>query len=231
MPSAAAPRHPSAGSPARELSSSHRFTGFSRATFAFFKDLAAHNNREWLQARKAMFEETCQAPLKALTAALDPPFGSERISRISRDIRFSKDKSPYHTHISTRIAGCVMFLSADGLYVGTGIYLPDPPTLRKLREAVNREASGRALVTLVAALRRKGYTVTSHESLASAPRGFHADHPRLELLRMKDIHAGRTLKPANLSTTATVARVNRIRADVTPLREWLLRYVGNESCV
>lgn len=210
---------------------SPHFTGFSRAAFTFFKDLAAHNNREWFQARKAMFEETCQAPLKALTAALDPPFGSERISRIYRDIRFSKDKSPYHTHISTRIAGCVMFLSADGLYVGTGIYMPDPPTLRTLREAVDRDASGKVLATVVATLRRKGYTVTSHESLASVPRGFDADHPRLELLRMKDMHAGRTLKPAELLTTAAVAKANRIRDDVMPLREWLQRYVGKASCL
>lgn len=231
MPSAAVPRRASIRSREEEASGSPHFTGFSRAAFTFFNDLAAHNNREWFQARKAMFEETCQAPLKALTAALDPPFGSDRISRIYRDIRFSKDKSPYHTHISTRIARCVLFLSADGLYVGTGIYMPDPPTLRKLREAVDRDGSGKALAALVTALRRKGYTVTSHESLASAPRGYDADHPRLELLRMKDIHAGRTLKPAEISTTATVAKVNRIRDDVAPLREWLLRYVGKNSCI
>lgn len=231
MPSAAAPRRTSTRPPEQEAASSLRFTGFSRAAFTFFKDLAAHNNREWFQGHKAVFEEACQAPLKALTAALDPPCGSDRLSRIYRDIRFSKDKSPYHTHLSTRIARCVLFLSADGLYVGTGIYMPDPPTLRTLREAVDRDASGKALATLVTALRRKGYTVTSHESLASVPRGFDANHPRLELLRMKDIHAGRALKPAELSTTATVAKVNRIRDDVAPLREWLLRYVGKNSCL
>lgn len=231
MPRAAAPKRTATRPPVKDAPSAPHFTGFSREAFAFFKDLAAHNKREWFQARKAVFEGACQAPLKALTAALDPPFGSDRLSRIYRDIRFSKDKSPYHTHISTRIAGCVLFLSADGLYVGTGVYMPDPPTLRKLREAVDRDAPGKALATLVAALRNRGYTVTSHESLASAPRGFDPDHPRLELLRMKDIHAGRTLKPTELSTAATVAKVNRIRDDVAPLREWLLRYVGKNSCI
>lgn len=231
MPSAAAPRRATTRSTVKEPSGAAGFTGFSRDAFTFFKDLAAHNNREWFQAHKAVFDEACQAPLKALTVALDPPFGSDRLSRIYRDIRFSKDKSPYHTHISTRIPGCVLFLSADGLYVGTGIYMPDPPTLRKLRETVDRDASGKTLAALVVALRKKDYTVTSHESLASVPRGFNADHPRLELLRMKDIHAGRTLKPSELSTKATVAKVNRIRNDVAPLREWLLRHVGKNSCI
>src|SRR5262245_50342555 len=97
------------------------FAGFTREAFTFFANLSKNNNKEWFLAHKETFERACQAPLKALTAALDPPLGSDRLSRIYRDIRFSKDKSPYHTHLSARIPGNVLFLSAEGLYAGTGL--------------------------------------------------------------------------------------------------------------
>jgi len=210
---------------------SYGFAGFTRETFAFFADLAKNNNREWFQPRKTLYESVCQEPLKALTVALDPPFGSDRVSRIYRDIRFSKDKSPYKTHVSARVPGCVLWLSAEGLYVGTGLYMPEPPTLRRLREAIDRDASGKTLANLVKALRKKGYTVASHETVESSPRGYAADHPRVELLRMKDIHAGRTLAPSELATAAAVAKVRKVCDDVAPLREWLLKNVGASGCV
>jgi uncharacterized protein (TIGR02453 family) len=204
------------------------FAGFPRASFAFFAKLAKHNKREWFQPRKDEYERTCQAPLKALAAALDPPFGSSRLTRVYRDIRFSKDKSPYHTHVSTIVRGNYLSLSAKGLYVGTGLYMPEPAALRKLRAAIDAERSGGALATLVASLRRKGYTVESHEVVASVPRGYSTDHPRLELLRMKGIHAGRVLKPSELSSADAVANVWRVCGDIAPLREWLLQHVGRK---
>lgn len=206
------------------------FAGIPREAFTFFANLAKNNRREWFQPRKTEYEELCHNSLKALTVALDPPFGADRLSRIYRDIRFSKDKSPYKTHVSARVPGCVLWLSAEGLYVGTGLYMPDPPTLRRLREAIDRDASGKALANIVKTLRKRGYTVTSHETVESVPRGYAADHPRLELLRMKDIHAGRTLAPKELSTATAVRNVRKVRDDVAPLREWLLKHVRASGC-
>jgi uncharacterized protein (TIGR02453 family) len=206
------------------------FVGFPREAFAFFARLAKNNKREWFLPRKEEYERICQAPLKALAAALDPPLGSSTLTRIYRDIRFSKDKSPYHTHVSTIVRGNFLSLSSKGLYVGTGMYMPQPATLRKMREAIHADRSGAALTSLVTSLRRKGYTVASHEVVMSAPRGYSSDHPRLELLSMKDIHAGRTLKPSELSSADAVAKVQRVCRDIAPLREWLRRYVGPSSC-
>jgi uncharacterized protein (TIGR02453 family) len=202
-----------------------RFVGFPREAFAFFAKLAKNNNREWFQPRKEEYERVCQAPLQALTVALDPPLGSSKLTRIYRDIRFSKDKSPYRTHVSTMVRGNYLSLSTKGLYVGTGMYMPEPAALRKMREAIDDDRSGAALATLVASLRKKGYTVESHESVASAPRGYSTDHPRLELLRMKDIHAGRRLSPSELSSARAVASVERVCREIAPLREWLLKHV------
>ena len=205
-----------------------RGSGCSREAFAFFKDLAKNNNREWFHAHKDVYEQSCRDALKALTVALDPPLGADRLTRINRDMRFARDKSaPYRTHMSTVVRGNYLSLSADGLYVGTGMYMPDPPTLRRLREAIDADASGRKLAAIVGALRRKGYKVDTHESLGSAPRGFRADHPRLDLLRMKDIHAGKMFKPSEVGTAKAVQQVRRACEDVAPLREWIQRYVGS----
>jgi uncharacterized protein (TIGR02453 family) len=203
------------------------FAGFAPEACAFFRSLARNNNRDWFQSRKELFERTCRAPLMALTIALDPPLGASRITRIHRDVRFSRDKSPYHTHISTIVRGNYLALSADGLYVGTGMYMPEPATLRRLRQAIDADASGRQLADIVASLRRKGYTVASHETVASMPRGFRADHPRVELLRMKDIHGGKTLEPATLGTAKAVRLIERVIADIAPLQQWLKRHVGS----
>ena len=204
------------------------FTGFSKDAFSFFKDLAKNNNRDWFQAHKDVYEVACRDALKALTVVLDPPFGADRLTRINKDMRFARDKSaPYRTHISTVVRGNYVSLSADGLYVGTGMYMPEGPTLRRLREAIDAEASGRKLASLVTTLRRKGYKVDTHESVESAPRGFRADHPRLDLLRMKDIHAGKMFKPSEIGTAKAVPQVRRAFEDVAPLREWIQRYVGS----
>jgi uncharacterized protein (DUF2461 family) len=107
--------------------------------------------------------------------------------------------------------------------------MPDAGVLRALREAIAEESSGSELVKLVKALRAKGYTVQSHESVASVPRGYSAEHPRIELLRMKDLHAGRVLEPALLAGAKALKEVRRAAADVAPVKAWLDRYVGTAA--
>ena len=120
-----------------------------------------------------------------------------------------------------------MSLSAQGLYVGGGLYRPEPPVLRQLREAIAADASGTALQTIVGTLRRQGYTVSTHEASAAPPRGYDADHPRIELLKMKDIHAGRLFEPAAwLSTPKALGRVAKAMKDIEPFNDWIKKQVG-----
>ncbi len=201
------------------------FTGFPRAATEFFRDLAINNNREWFQARKDVYEQACREPLKALLEELDP-MGTPRISRINRDMRFSRDGAPYKTHLATGVGRSYINLSSEGLWIGTGMYRPEPAVLQKLRQAIAADKPGRELEKIVSVLRRKGYHVDTHESVNSAPRGFAADHPRIDLLRMKDIFAGKMIKPGRvLASRKSVAAVKKIIADVHPLSEWLRRHV------
>jgi uncharacterized protein (TIGR02453 family) len=201
------------------------FTGFPREATQFFRELAGNNNRDWFQAHKDVYEQNCREPLKALVIELDP-VGTPQISRINRDMRFSRDGKPYKTHIAAGVLGTYVNLSAEGLYIGTGMYRPEPAVLQKFRAAIDADKSGRELAKIVSAIRKKGYAVGTHESLNSAPRGFAADHPRIELLRMKDIHAGKMIQPGPvLASRKAVSAVKTVITDVRPLADWIGRYV------
>jgi uncharacterized protein (TIGR02453 family) len=202
------------------------FTGFPREAFTFFRQLARNNNRDWFQAHRETYEQACREPMKQLIAALGADPARTKITRINRDMRFARGRDPYRTHIAAGVGDRYLALSADGLYVGAGLYRPEGPTLERFRNAIDADASGRALHRTVASLRRKGYRVDTHERLVATPRGYRANHPRADLLRMKDIHAGKTLTPSVLGQAAAVGRIKRAMAATTPLVDWLRAHVG-----
>jgi uncharacterized protein (TIGR02453 family) len=203
------------------------FTGFPSEGIEFFKQLEANNTRDWFLAHKDEYERFCRAPLEALVAELEPRFGRARMSRINRDMRFSRDGGPYKTYIAAGIGGRYISLSTNGLFVGAGLYKPEPALLQRFRAAIADDTTGRELETIVASLRRKGYDVGSHATLASAPRGYRMDHPRIELLQRKDLYAGRMFAPAAwLATARARERIDRVMTETGPLVTWLQRHVS-----
>jgi uncharacterized protein (TIGR02453 family) len=203
-----------------------RFSGIPREAFTFFKGLASHNNREWFQANKRVYEGAVRGPMQSLLAELAPTYGSGKLTRINRDMRFARGQAPYKTFIASVVGGkYYVSLSKDGLYVGTGVYMPDGATLQRLRAAIDQDSSGKKIASMLAALRRKRYYVGSHETTTKAPRGYSDDHPRIDLLRMKDMHAGKQLSPSTLSTRKALDRVVEVMVEIEPLSAWLKRYV------
>jgi uncharacterized protein (TIGR02453 family) len=203
-----------------------RFAGFPREAFTFFLGLAAHNEREWFHANKHVYERACRGPMQSLLAELAPAFGSGKLTRINRDMRFARGQAPYKTFIASGVGRHYISLSKDGLYVGTGIYMPDGATLRRLRQAIDEDSSGRKIASILATLRRKRYYVGTHETSENAPRGYTDDHPRVDLLRMKDVHAGKQLTPSQLATRKALDRIATVMNDVKPLSDWLQRHVS-----
>jgi uncharacterized protein (TIGR02453 family) len=209
-----------------EVQMAERFKGFPAESHEFFRELAAHNNRDWFLAHKDVYQRACRAPMEALVAELEPRVGQAKISRINRDIRFSRDKAPYKTYIAAGVGGNYISLSADGLFVGGGFYAPDAGALQRFRAAIDDDTTGRRLQAMVRTLRRRGYEVGSHETLSSAPRGYSSDHPRIELLKMKDLFAGRRFAPAAWMATAKArGRIDRVITDTAPLVKWLRQHV------
>jgi uncharacterized protein (TIGR02453 family) len=208
------------------------FTGFGKGATSFYDELAANNTRDWWLANKARYEDEVRRPMEQLLEGVADEFGEAKLFRPNRDTRFSKDKSPYKTNIAAVIyaagGGSVyVSLGADGLHVGGGGYHLDRDQLARFRAAIDDERSGPELERLAADLRRAKADVTAHDILKTSPRGYSADHPRIDLLRMGGIigiwgHPPR----AWLHRPAAKDRVVDGWRALAPLNDWLAQHVG-----
>ena len=193
-------------------------TGFSPDAIQFLTDLAEHNKRAWFQPRKAEYERLLKEPMESLVVALGERFmarGSpieadprHSIFRIYRDVRFSKDKSPYKTHVSASLPwidpdghaagpahgnGAYVHIEPGRSYVGGGMWHPEKPRLDAFRRAVIDDPQRvQTILEDPGFLHRLG-PLDSHEMLKRVPPGFPADHPQADQLRFKDLTFGRML--------------------------------------
>ena len=203
------------------------FHGWPIEAVEFYEGLEADNSKVYWQDHKSVYDRNVKAPMEELLAELADEFGTGKIFRPYRDVRFSADKTPYKTNCAATIGSGYVSFSADGLSVGGGLYMPDPKALARYRDAVAKEKSGAELATIVAALHKAGYDTMAHEVLKTAPRGYPKDHPRIDLLRHKGIAMMKTWPVgAWLGTKKAKDRVvETLRAGV-PLNDWLARHVG-----
>jgi uncharacterized protein (TIGR02453 family) len=208
------------------------FTGWSDAALDFFAGLEADNSKAYWLAHRDTYEAAVKAPLLALSELVEKEFGALRVFRPYRDTRFAQDKTPYKTTAAavTESEGGASYyvqISSSGLFAGSGYYHLAPDQLGRFRAAVADAKSGPKLAAAIASVRAKRYEVAARESLKRAPRGFDADHPRSDLLRMKGVHVGRTFgSPRWMHTAAAAARVVTAWRDAAPVNRWLDRNVG-----
>jgi uncharacterized protein (TIGR02453 family) len=203
------------------------FRGWPAEAVEFYEGLLADNSRTYWLSHKAVYEQSVRAPMEALLAELADEFGTGKIFRPNRDVRFSADKSPYKTAIGALLdrGGYVQF-SADGLAAGCGMYTMSNDQLDRFRRAVAEDRTGAALAKLIAGL-KGGMQVTAREQLKSAPRGYPADHPRIELLRRKGLITWQEWEPgAWLGTAKPKTYVTKFLRTSKPLMDWLDEHVG-----
>ena len=224
-----------------------RFDGFPDAAARFFHALAKHQTRPWFQAHKHEYDEGWVAPMGLLLAELreriDPLFvrhaiGDPKVFRIYRDVRFSKDKSPYKTHIGgyVPLAGAgrgpaqpvpIYVQLGTETFVGAGHYMMEPSQLGRYREAVLDDGSGKALGRIVAGLEKAKYRLVSFDALKKVPRGLDPSHPRAELLKRKSLAVEFPALPKRLVTSRKLVDWLVERIDQTrPLVEWLADTTG-----
>ncbi len=206
------------------------FRGWPVEALEFFEGLEADNSKTYWQRNRAVYDTVVLAPMAALLEELAPEWGETRIFRPYRDIRFSKDKSPYKTQIGAMVGDGYIQLTADGLGVGSGMWEMAPDQLERYREAVTLERSGRKLADVVSSARAAGLEVTGHDQLKTAPKGYPKDHPRIELLRYKGIITWREWPAAAwLGTRRAKDRVVEFLRDSRPLNAWLRTNVGSST--
>jgi uncharacterized protein (TIGR02453 family) len=206
------------------------FTGWPVEAIEFFEGLEDDNSRAYWQAHKSDYERCVKAPMEALLAELEGEFGAGRVFRPYRDVRFSKDKAPYKLNCAAHLPGGYVSVSADELFVGSGLYMPMAADLKRFRAAIDNDRAGTDLERIVAALRKAKYDVGAHETLKTAPRGYAKDHPRIELLQLKGITMSKSWPVGGwLGTKKAKDHVVTTLEAARPLHAWIEDHVRGPS--
>src|SRR5579863_1888893 len=146
------------------------FGGWPGVAVEFFEDLEEDNTKSFWQGHIETYEVSVKRPMEELLVELEPEFGPGKLFRPNRDVRFSKDKSPYKTNIAAAVGSSgYVTLSADGLGVGSGMYMMAPDQLERFRSAVAEGDSGTDLTSVVTTIREQGYACAVNDSLKTAP--------------------------------------------------------------
>lgn len=181
------------------------FSGFTMETIDFLKELQANNNREWFAENKKVYESVYKAPALAfadiLSAELQSLTGdihTPKLFRIHRDVRFSKDKTPYNTHLhisftpehGAETPPCWFFgLDTTSLSLGVGIFGFSPEELDAFRKRVASK-DGERVAKILKKMAVAGARI-GDPALKRVPSGYPKDHPNEALLRHKGLTAWR----------------------------------------
>lgn len=184
------------------------FEGFPREGIQFLKALKKNNNREWFAKHKTEYEDYVKLPMQSFVAALKPLIGKfapevdvhpkRSMFRIYRDTRFSKDKTPYKTHVAAvfhirghwqNSAGYYIHIEPGGVYAGGGMYMPDSDQLRKLRRAIAGQQEDFLSIVTSRTFKRR-FDGIEGEKLQRVPQGFEPNHPMGEWLKHKQFYTG-----------------------------------------
>jgi len=225
---------------------------FGPDAFTFLRSLARHNTREWFTANRARYEAAVRGPMGVLVEEMDVRLASiapeivghpkRSVFRIHRDVRFSKDKSPYKTNAGCWFyhqdagkgvgqdgdggAGYYFHLEPGGCFVAAGIWMPGPATLSRLRAALAEDPDGFAKIVLAPAFRRRYGRLSEEAMLTRLPRGYAPGHPAERWLRYKSLTASRALTPAMVMSARLPTTLATDFRALRPLVRWLNGALG-----
>lgn len=209
------------------------FDGIPVAALDFYDDLEMDNTRSFWAAHKEVYETAVRGPMTALAQALEDEFGAAKVFRPYRDVRFSKDKTPYKTHQGVFIArgpstGYYVQVAAPGVRVGVGFYEASGSRLSRIRAAIADGRRGHELEQILAELQESGWE-RGGERLKTSPRGYDADHPRIDLLRHRSMTLGKSygFEPF-IHTPALLERVREDWREATPFVDWVSDNSGGD---
>ncbi len=219
------------------------FSGFPGGLVPFLMQLAANNDRDWFKANEKRYEALVRGPSLAFVRAIRAPLAElaphlvaddrkvgGSMFRIFRDTRFSKDKTPYKTHLGIhfRHAATTKDVHAPGFYLGIGpdeimcgggIWHPPPETLRAVRDAIVARPD-------VWAEARKGVPAMWGEQAKRVPAGYDAAHPHAEDLKRKDFVSSVPLTAADIVAPGFIDRYADACRQLVPLQRFLTGAMG-----
>ncbi|HKN80284.1 MAG TPA: DUF2461 domain-containing protein [Actinomycetota bacterium] len=213
---------------------------FDDDALAFLRDLKRHNDRAWFNEHKERYERSLRQPfldfisdvgpeLRTISPNLvaDPRPSGGSLFRIHRDVRFSKDKSPYKTHAGAHFQlggkgvhgpGYYLHLEPGECFVAGGMWMPEPEVLQAIRRRIADDPSAWA--------KARGKLDHSEETLKRPPRGFDADHPMIEDIKRKSFTGSVRLTDTQVTSTTFMATFVRDCERVSPLMAFLASAAG-----
>ena len=229
------------------------FRGFSRGALTFLRQLKRNNKREWFQAHKDVYDNEVLAPLKLFVEEIDVRFGrfapefvgdpKRSIFRIYRDVRFSKDKSPYKTHAAAWFkhqnsahgvgseshgggAGFYFHLEPAASFIGGGIWMPPRETLNQLRDSIAAKPAAFEKSMSATTFKRRFGKLSEESMLTRLPRGFAPGHPAEPWLRYQSFTAGTELSDSTVLSRRVVDSVEKDFRTMLPFVRWLNQALG-----
>ncbi|MDB5281814.1 MAG: hypothetical protein JWO06_889 [Bacteroidota bacterium] len=212
-------------------------TSVSPATLKFLKDLSKNNDRDWFNAHKQRYldaQENMVAFVDRLIIEmnkhdeLNDVSGKKSLYRIYKDVRFSKDKSPYNPRFAFSLqratklkrGGYYMNIKPGGSFLGCGFFSPNPADLNRIRLDIadNYQQWNKILKSKNI---KANFGTLSGETVNTAPRGFDINHPAIELLRHKQFILRHYFTDAEVTSPNFLKEVNAIYKSVRPFFNYM----------
>jgi len=222
------------------------FEGFPREGIQFLKRLKRNNNRSWFEKHKGEYESFVKLPMQSLIAALKPCFEKfapeydvnpkRSMFRVYRDVRFSKDKTPYKTHVAAHFvlrgkpkgiegSGYYLHIEPGEVFIGGGIYMPDGDQVKRIRRAI-AEQPDRFLSIIRGRAFKRRFGELEGDKLKRVPPGYDQDHSLAEWLKLKQFFVGAEWPEAVCSKRSFVDEVAKAFEEATPLVRFLNEAMG-----
>ncbi len=223
------------------------FSGFPPETLAFLSGIAAHNEKAWFDDNRALYEAGFVEPARAFVEALGPRLRkispdvqylakvNGSMSRINRDIRFSKDKRLYKEHLGLwfwhgekrrwDVPGFWFELTPTQVQLGVGLYMMQGEQLDSFRQSVIHPRSGRALLAAIDAVRKAGTYEIGGKTRKLMPRGFATEPDRADYLLHEGLYASISLPATAAGKPGLVDLCIKHYAALWPINQWLLAEV------
>lgn len=210
------------------------------STFLFLNDLAENNNREWFAANKPAYL-AAKADTEAFTVSLireasrfDPLLAElqpkDCLFRIYRDTRFSKDKTPYKTHMGLWLCptgrnsngpGYYLHIAPGASFLAGGYWMPAPAHLKAIRQEIDYNSQELKQLLEAASFRKFFSGLDEEHALKTAPQGYPKDHPDIDLLKLKSFTVRAPLKDSALTGARAARSVARGWEALYPLNSYL----------
>ncbi len=229
------------------------FKGFSANALTFLRQLKRNNRRDWFEERKETYVTDVQEVMRSFVQEMDARFGrfapeiigdpKKSVFRIYRDVRFSKDKSPYKTNAgcwffhrsagkkvgqeaSEGGAGFYFHLEPGASFVGAGIWMPPRPSLKRLRDAIVADVNHFSAIANEAAIKRRYGGLSEEGRLTRVPRDYAPNHEAGNLLRNVSFIVGRKMKDDEVLNRKLAEKLEKDFAVALPLVRWLNSALG-----